>query len=362
MSGHLAWAPSVRLNFMDGNFELAPLDLAFAPLPGRRDAPNASVWLDASFSVYTPALLEPPLRTYEKIGDYQRFESDAQCVGYLSALSSRLVHVCRGTWKFSAIPDLRASRHAALAINASLRAGLPDTHGVLNWSLNLAKNLGNSQVRSRTDNAWVGGKKPSEAWLVLPQADQLPYLLRNLEDLLQGKIAQPINCAFFEAIAYQMICIHPLSDTNGRVTRTLLINLAGRYRNLYPLYIAHCLSFAKQRTGQTWMQASSTATSLDLSNSEMWLDQINLILQKISDLAAAGLDPRVLWSLLSYGYASDDTLCAGKNACSPALAAKIMKRPPALLEQEQGIFYSAELEILIIGIDRSINKDSYEIE
>lgn len=126
---------------------------------------------------------------------------------------------------------------------------------------------------------------------------------------------------FFEAIAYQMICIHPLSDTNGRVTRTLLINLAGRYRNLYPLYIAHCLSFAKQRTGQTWMQASSTATSLDLSNSDMWLDQINLILQKISDLVAAGLDPRVLWSLLSYGYVSEDTLCAGKNACSPALAA-----------------------------------------
>ncbi|EKQ63168.1 hypothetical protein WS7_03190 [Xanthomonas citri pv. malvacearum str. GSPB2388] len=39
-----------------------------------------------------------------------------------------------------------------------------------------------------------------------------------------------------------------------------------------------------------------------------------------------------------------------------------MKRLPALLEQEQGIFYSAELEILIIGIDRSINKDSYEIK
>ncbi|MEQ8033795.1 Fic family protein [Xanthomonas sp. WHRI 6106] len=347
---------------MDGNFELAPLDLAFAPLPGRRDAPNASVWLDASFSVYTPALLEPPLRTYEKIGDYQRFESDAQCVGYLSALSSRLVHVCRGTWKFSGIPDLRANRYATSAINASLKAGLPDAHGVLNWSLNLAKNLGNSQVKSRTDNAWVGGKKPSEAWLVLPQADQLPYLLRNLEDLLQGKIAQPINCAFFEAIAYQMICIHPLSDTNGRVTRTLLINLAGRYRNLYPLYIAHCLSFAKQRTGQSWMQASSTATSPDLSNSEVWLDHIKLILQKISDLATAGLDPRVLWSLLSNGYVSEHTLRAGKNACSPALAAKIMGRLPTLLEQEQGMFYSAELEILIIGIDRSINKDSYEIE
>ncbi|UXA69975.1 Fic family protein [Xanthomonas prunicola] len=347
---------------MDGNFESAPLDLAFAPLPGRRDAPDASVWLDASFSVYTPALLEPPLRTYEKIGDYQRFESDAQCVGYLSALSYRLVHVCRGSWKFSAVPDLRASRHAASAINASLRAGLPDTHGVLNWSLNLAKNLGNSQVKSRTDNAWVGGKKPSEAWLVLPQADQLPYLLKNLEDLLQGKSAQPINCAFFEAIAYQMICIHPLSDTNGRVTRTLLINLAGRYRNFYPLYIAHCLSFAKQRTGQTWMQASSTVTSPDLSNSEAWLGHIKLISQKIYDLAAAGMDPRVLWSLLSYGYISEDTLCAGKNPCSPALAAKIMKRLPALLDQEQGIFYSAELEILIIGIDRSINKDSYEIK
>ncbi|WP_343236349.1 Fic family protein [Xanthomonas euvesicatoria] len=352
----------MRRNSMDGNFELAPLDLAFAPFPGRRDAPDASVWLDASFSVYTPALLEPPLRTHEKIGDYQRFESDAQCVGYLSALSSRLVHVCRGSWKFTSIPDLRASRQAASAINASLRAGLPDTHGISNWSLNLAKNLGNSQVRSRTDNAWVGGKKPSEAWLVLPQADQLPSLLKNLEDLLQGKSTQPVNCAFFEAIAYQMICIHPLSDTNGRVTRTLLINLAGRYRNFYPLYIAHCLVFAKQRTGQTWMQASLTATSRDLSNSKVWLDHIKLILQKISDLATAGLDPRALWSLLSYGYVSAETLCAGKNACSPALAAKIMKRLPALLEQEQGIFYSAELEILIIGIDRSINKDSYEIE
>lgn len=110
------------------------------------------------------------------------------------------------------------------------------------------------------------------------------------------------------------------------------------------------------------MQASLTATSRDLSNSGAWLDQIKLILQKISDLATAGLDPRALWSLLSYGYVSAETLCAGKNACSPALAAKIMGRLPALLEQEQGIFYSAELEILIIGIDRSINKDSYEIE
>lgn len=227
--------------------------------------------------------------------------------------------------------------------------------------LEFSKNLGNSQVKSRTDNAWVGGKKPSEAWLVLPQADQLPYLLRNLEDLLQGKIAQPINCAFFEAIAYQMICIHPLSDTNGRVTRTLLINLAGRYRNLYPLYIAHCLSFAKQRTGQTWMQASSTATSLDLSNSDMWLDQINLILQKISDLVAAGLDPRVLWSLLSYGYVSEDTLCAGKMHAVQHLLQNY-EAPTGAIRTGTGIFYSAELEILIIGIDRSINKDSYEIE
>ncbi|MEA9705987.1 Fic family protein [Xanthomonas campestris] len=347
---------------MNENFELAPLDLAFAPLPGRRDSPDASVWLDASFSVYTPALLEPPLRTHEKIGDYQRFESDARCVGYLSTLSSRLIHVCRGGWSFSRIPDLRASHHAASAINASLKAGLPDTHGVLSWSLNLAKNLGNRQVESRTDNSWVGGKKPSEAWFVLPQVEQLPYLLRNLEDLLQGKSTQPINCAFFEAIAYQLICIHPLSDTNGRVTRTLLINLAARYRNLYPLYVAHCLTFAKRRAGQTWMKASLSAANAGSAESDVWLNQIGLILQKVYDFAEAGLDPRALWSLLASGYVCEETLCAGKNACSPALAAKIMRRLPALLEKEQGMFYSAELEILIIGIDRSINKDSYESE
>lgn len=345
---------------MDGNTELALLDLSFVPSPGRRDAPSAKVWLDATFSIYTPALLEVPLRTRESAQDYARFQSDAQSVSYLAGITARLNQVCRGSRKPSSVADLRASSSATNVIHSTLNAGLPGARGLLEWSLSLAKSSGNGQVRRRSDNAWIGGKSPTAAWLVLPSADELPGLMENLEEFLRIEDQEAINCAYFEAVAYQLLCIHPLSDTNGRTTRALLTNLAVRYRNLYPLYVAHCLCLAKERTGNTWMQASVGGCMAGQKHSISWLNKIQNILDEISSLLEAGLDRRALFSLLAYGYVSKEVLCAGKNACSPSLAEKIIDRLPANLVQEQGVFHSTELEILIIGIDRSINREIYE--
>ncbi|UNU10835.1 Fic family protein [Xanthomonas translucens pv. translucens] len=345
---------------MDGNTKLAPLDLSFVPSMGRRDAASAKTWLDAAFSVYTPAPLELPIRSNEGVQDYGRFGSDVQSVSYLAAITARLSQVCRGIRKPIAASDLRASPSVTNAIRSALNAGLPDARGLLDWSLALAKSIGHGQVRRRSDNAWIGGQSPATAWLVLPPADRLPGLMEKLDEFLRIKDHGAINCAYFEAVAYQLLCIHPLSDTNGRTARTLLTNLAVRYRNLYPIYVAHCLCFAKERAGNTWMQASMSGCGAGQNNSAAWLNVIQRILDKIFSLLEAGLDQRALWSLLTYGYVSKETLCAGKHQCSPSLAEKIIFCLPAILDQEQGMFHSTELEILIVRIDRSINREIYE--
>ncbi|MCW0403654.1 hypothetical protein NB689_000835 [Xanthomonas sacchari] len=341
---------------MDGSRDLAVLDLVFVPNPGHKDAPDAQFWLDANFSVFTPALLESPLKTLEDQQDYGRFSIDQQAASFFAAITARLSLVCRGR-KPIGVADLRAIPNQTSAILSTLKAGLPLAQGLLDWSLSIAKSTGNTQVRCRSDNAWIGGSSPSAAWLVLPTVEKLPALVANLEAFLRNRDQGEVNCAYFEAVAYQMLCIHALSDGNGRATRTLLINLAMHYRSLYPLYIAHCLCFAKESAGSTWMQLSISEMVSRPKEVASWLSHALNILRHIDCLLSQGLDRRVLQSLLAYGYVSKETLTLGKSACSQSLAEKVISRMSGILQEEEGQFYSLELEVLIMEIVRVIYKD-----
>ncbi len=334
---------------MDGSRDLAVLDLVFVPEPGRKDAPDANIWLGANFSVFTPALLEWPLKTLEGEQDYGRFSIDQQGALFLAAITARLSLVCRGRKPIDVV-DLRATPDQRGAILSTLNAGLPLALGFLEWSLSFAKSAGNTQVRCRSDNAWIGGSSPSTAWLVLPAVEKLPALIANLEAFLKNRDQGEINCAYFEAVAYQMLCIHALSDGNGRAARALLINLAMHYRSLYPLYVAHSLCFDKERTGSTWMQLSISQAASRQKKALVWLSHSLNILRYCDYLVSEGLDRRALKSLLAYGYVSKETLVLGRGACSPSLAEKVVSRISGVLQEGQGAFYSLELELLIMEI------------
>lgn len=72
----------------------------------------------------------------------------------------------------------------------------------------------------RTEQGWIGGASPLDAHLVMPPADQVPALVDDLVDYVNGADADPVTQA---AVAHaQFEIIHPFADGNGRVGRVLV--------------------------------------------------------------------------------------------------------------------------------------------
>ena len=190
--------------------------------------------------------------------------------------------------------------------------------------MSLARDAGLAVPKLRSDQAWMGGGNPLEASLVLPDASHLPSQLADLLVFLRAH--QTSGCRrVAEALAFQLLTIHPLADGNGRATRALLIKLSARSRSLYPLYFAWRLMFDKRRTALNW--ASLCASGKPDPNSahyERWAEIAGALNTTIRKSQMRGIDKRIVASLLLYGHITLDTLICANLGCTTSLARKLI--------------------------------------
>lgn len=72
----------------------------------------------------------------------------------------------------------------------------------------------------RTEQGWIGGTSPLDAYLVTPPPEAVPALVDDLIAYVNGSDVDPVSQA---AIAHaQFEIIHPFADGNGRIGRVLI--------------------------------------------------------------------------------------------------------------------------------------------
>lgn len=72
----------------------------------------------------------------------------------------------------------------------------------------------------RTEQGWIGGTSPLDAYLVTPPPEEVPALLEDLLSYVNREDLEPVSQA---AVAHaQFEIIHPFADGNGRVGRMLI--------------------------------------------------------------------------------------------------------------------------------------------
>lgn len=312
-----------------------PIGSYFAPAPYIKNSASERVWGANGVVVARPAPLSE--RFFSGLvdpGDNSLVERDV--LHYAALLSARMTRVHSVT--VHADYGLRPSLQDKLRTSMSpliLRAG----EAGQSFVEGLAVSAGITKPRLRSDQAWVGGKSPLEASLALPDASHIPEQLMDFVAFVckhQASSSREIA----EAMAFQLLSIHPLADGNGRAARALLIKLASRSGSSYPLYFAWRLMFDKHRTVANWALLAATGKSApNGSHHDSWLAAATTLKDACERAKAAGLDPRIVAALLLYGRVTNETIACANQGCSAALTQKMIARLSVLEHQ-------AALEIL----------------
>lgn len=187
----------------------------------------------------------------------------------------------------------------------------------------LSSAAGLSSITLRSDRAWVGGRSPLNAQLALPAAHHLSELLDDYLRFLRDW-QDCTNEMVHEAIAYQYLCIHPLSDGNGRIIRALLARLAVRTSSIYPMLVAWRLKFDSVRCFQDWIDAALTGRAvLSMERFEQWR-RLSLQFHGACRRAIAlGLDPRALDAQLAFGVVNETAVSSLQKNCSGGLSRRV---------------------------------------
>lgn len=213
----------------------------------------------------------------------------------------------------------------------------------------LGRESGIPRLRIRSDQAWVGGHSPLQSSLALPDPSYIPAQLADFMAVLYAQQANG-SAEVAEALSYQLLTIHPLANGNGRITRTLLIQLAMRTGLPYPLYFAWRLMFDRVRTIENWIALA--ATGIPRPNDAhylKWMRTSEILLQTCENALQNGLDERALNALLLYGTATEKAI----HHANPRLAKNLAGKIAANLSSESKC---AIATIATKGVNEAIEK------
>lgn len=293
-----------------------PVGTYFAPAPYIRQLADESTWGANNVVVAMPAsLTERSFKPFLPDGNL-----DPDLIAILSLLTARVNRTHHGTLNSG--------------LNLQPSQGDPPLLGLKPLSITmrvdpiafiegLARQAGIPCFRIRSSQAWVGGKSPLESSLALPNRHYIPDLLSDFIKVLfaQQSSGDPETV---EALAFQLLTIHPLADGNGRLTRTLMIQIALRTGSLYPLYFAWRLMFDRVRTAELWRELAATGRPQpDATHFHKWCSHARDFGRLAQELLCGGLDRRALNALLAYGMPTESAILRANSRISAGLSKKI---------------------------------------
>ncbi|TAA26792.1 Fic family protein [Pseudoxanthomonas winnipegensis] len=338
------------------------LVFSFCPRPLVQEVPCAETWLDASFFVSTP---QPIFLKTIKSRSIALEPSPSVDLVHLALLSMRLSfasHNIGSTAAESAVCDGAPSKFElgpqsiSKIKDALFRAKARVSPNLLPWLIELSRAMGNANAALRSNRAWVGSSSPNDAWLVLPRNDVVGPLLENLSEFIAECELQLWTPATIEALAFQLIHIHPLKDGNGRCVRALLAGLALRHSHLYPLFLMWTLLLSRVASARAWASNSILESGKEESNEAYrnWLSSIKLIDAHLARLVDAGVDRRLIRCLLTVGCITPTAISAEDAKCSSKLAEKLWQCAAMHFEKRGIALIDPELNRLVIDAARSI--------
>lgn len=306
--------PFRRNELLNVDGRMSSTGCLFSPPPLIREAAEASAWGGHPVVVSRP----PPLadRTFSP-DRLLNSEIREEALRPLLLVTSRISRVrslpfrsvlCTHT--ASPLDDLKPlSISAGTSFQALLRQ--------------LAAPAGLTTPTLRSDRAWVGGSSPQKAQIALPAVHHLPDLLEDFTRLLHRWQGSP-NEVISEALAYQYLAIHPLSDGNGRIIRALLARLAARTLSIYPVYIAWRLKFDGVRCFNDWTAAAlSGRATLSTGHFEHWRLCATAFGEVCAQARSHGFDQRALDTWLTAGVVNDRAIASLLKSRSDNLSRKI---------------------------------------
>ncbi|MGL0786219.1 Fic family protein [Xanthomonas translucens] len=300
----------------------------FIPGQGKTEPTTSETWSRADILKFTPNAIgylrysNPPRRCYEvsKVS----LQDGCMLTSRLNLCSSRLT----GNY---VLGDAQA-----VNCNKCLKQLAPsEINDPLDWCITRAKLLGISSAALRPDLSWIGGKNPSEASLVLPDNKTALPLLVDLFSFIRGNSGAQSE-EYPEYVAYQLLKIHPLNDGNGRVTRSLLIQMVLSTASIYPLYLAWCLLYDKDGTLAAWENAKARIVAMpDSSHYAAWEKSFIKILKVLEQVRGA-IDHRAFTAFLLTGRVTVESFKRLNPQCGKNLVDKIVVNASDYLAEMKG--------------------------
>jgi hypothetical protein len=294
----------------------------FSPRPYIREAASEAVWGASALQVSKPA----PIAHLIFETSVEEGKGDAALTWHATRLTARVSRYSPSARSIAA--PLTPSQGDGLARSVAPLAVPVSKEPMANLKA-WAELAGVPEPRMRSDQAWIGGGNPQQAALLLPDTSAIRGQLDDYYEFLFNHQRSRSKQAA-EAIAYQLLTIHPLADGNGRLSRLLLIKLAAATESPFPLYLVWCLKFAAQRLLSGWQEAALRGRAApDDGHYQRWLLALSELRHVDEEAASAGVDRRVLGALLLYGAATEQSILCANPACNPSLARKLMQSAAA---------------------------------
>lgn len=185
----------------------------------------------------------------------------------------------------------------------------------------------------RTSQNWIGGASIQSAMFIPPHHDDLPLLLKDLEDFWHEEASEMPHLIKTAITHYQFETIHPFLDGNGRIGRLLITLqlLDSQLLSKPTLFISDF--FEKNRTAY-YDALTAVRTS---NNMDHW---IRFFLTGIVETAENGVNTFVKIGELQKSYAQKMEMLGRRSKLADALLLKLYASPimsPRQVERELGV-------------------------
>lgn len=211
-------------------------------------------------------------------------------------------------------------------------------------------------VTRRSNFAWIGASGPKSSPLVFPECSHIAAQLKDLGSFLKRNRLTDSK-GFFEALAYQLLMIHPLRDGNGRTTRFIILQHALATNSAYAIYFCWRLIFDKTGVAREWASPSANlGNSGPCPHYMSWLENVSALDRILRNSNDATSDERIVDAISLYGHASISALTSMHPSMGSSLAIKIIEKASEKPANKGDVIRNEGFEKKILKFGPSMSK------